>query len=175
MGLTQTGWCSCNASVTCFSVPKLTLDHPKRMLRVDAIDRSQYPLAQIVVFNHMPKAQNGAFIRHEVDAYIELDKLAIHWDVMQGHFHCRVEGPEELLLQMDAKHHLCGKRRATRFASRCFRGNQVTQVRPRNYQNHLVQEFTLADKLESDCGKAEVFQLKLTHEALNWVTFANHA
>jgi hypothetical protein len=53
--------------------------------------------------------------------------------------------------------------------------NQTQQLRPRNYQVHLFQEFTLTrefcDKFESGGGKADLFHLNLTREALNWVTF----
>jgi hypothetical protein len=47
----------------------------------------------------------------------------------------------------------------------------------RNHQVHLIQKLTLAralgHKFESGCGKADLFHLNLTHEALNWVTFAD--
>ncbi len=85
--------------------------------------------------------------------------------------------PKELLQQMNAQHHLSGKRRAPRLASRCVRRNQPQQLRPRNHQVHLVQKFTLAralgHKFESGGGKADLFHLNLTHETLNWVTFAD--
>ena len=58
-----------------------------------------------------------------------------------------------------------------------MRRNQGQQLRPRNHQVHLVQEFTLAralgHKFEPGGGKANLFNLNLMHEALNWVTFAD--
>jgi len=57
------------------------------------------------------------------------------------------------------QHHLGGKLRTPRLASRCMRGNQSQKLRPRNHQVHLIQEFTLTraldDKLESGGGKAD--------------------
>jgi hypothetical protein len=42
----------------------------------------------------------------------------------------------------------------------------------------LAQEFTLmralGAKLESGGGKADLFHLNLTHEAIHWGTFADH-
>jgi len=59
-----------------------------------------------------------------------------------------------------------------------MRGNQGQQVRSRNHQIHLIEEFTLAralgHKFESGGGKADLIHLNLTHEMLNWVTFADH-
>ena len=90
--------------------------------------------------------------------------------------HGRVGMTKELPQQMNAKHHLSGKRRAPRLARRCMRRNQG-QPRSRNHQVHLVQKFTLAralgDKFESCGGKADLFHLNLTHETLNRVTFAD--
>ncbi len=59
-----------------------------------------------------------------------------------------------------------------------MRGNQSQKLVPRNHQVHVIQEFTLAralgDKLESGGGKVDLLHLNLTHEALNWVTYADH-
>ena len=58
-----------------------------------------------------------------------------------------------------------------------MRRNQDSQLRPRSHQVHFVQKFTLesahGDKLESGGGEADLIHLYLTHEALNWVTFAD--
>ena len=141
------------------------------------IDSRQYLRAQVVLLEHVSKAQDGAFIRQSGDARIELGKLAVQRDVMQCLFHGRVGMPKELLQQMNAQHHLSGKRWAPRLASRCMRRNQGQQLRPRNHQVHLIQKLTLAralgDKFESGGGKANLFHLCLTHETLNWVTFAD--
>ena len=87
------------------------------------IDRSQDLNTQVILLKHVPKAQDGAFIRQSDDARIELGKLAVQRDVVQGLFNRRGRAPEELLQQMNAKHHLGGKRRAPSFARRCMRGN----------------------------------------------------
>ena len=96
---------------------------------------------------------------------------------MQGLFHGRVGMPKELLQQMNAQHHISGKRRAPRLASRCVRRNQPQQLRPRNHQVHLIQKLTLSrslgHKFESGGGKADLFHLNLTRETLNWATFAD--
>ncbi len=93
------------------------------------------------------KAQDGALIGQSGDARIELGKLAVQRDVMQGLFHGGVGVSKELLQQMNAQHHVSGKRRAPRLASKCVRRNQPQQLRPRNHQVHLVQKFTLARAL----------------------------
>jgi hypothetical protein len=141
------------------------------------IDSRQYLRAQVVLLEHVSKAQDGALVGQPGDTRIQLGKLAVQRDVMQGLFHGRVGVSKELLQQMNAQHHLSGKWRAPRLASRCMRRNQGQQLRPRNHQVHLIQKLTLAralgDKLESGGGKADLFHLNLTHEALNWVTFAD--
>jgi len=141
------------------------------------IDSRQYLRAQVVLFEHVPKAQDGTLIGQPGDASIEFGKLAVQRDVMQGLFHGRVGVAKELLQQMNAQHHLSGKRRAPRLASRCMRCNQGQQLRPRYDQVHLVQKFTLAralgHKFESGGGKADLFHLNLTRETPNWVTFAD--
>jgi hypothetical protein len=78
------------APVTRFALSELTINHPKRMLHLGAdarleqqiaidqpgIDRRQYLHAQVVLLKHVPKAQDGAFIRQAGDACIELGKFA---------------------------------------------------------------------------------------------------
>ena len=141
------------------------------------IDSRQYLGAQVVLHEHVSKAQDGALVGQSGDARIELGKLAVQRDVMQGLFHGRVGVSKELLQQMNAQHHLSGKRRAPRLASRCVWGNQPQELRPRNHQVHLIQKLTLAralgDKFESGGGKADLFHMNLTGETLNWVTFAD--
>ena len=84
---------------------------------------------------------------------------------------------KDLLQQKNAQHHFSCKRRVPRLASRCMKRNQGQQLRPRNHQVHLVQEFSLAralgDKFESGEGKATLFYLNLTHGTLNWVIHAD--
>jgi len=98
------------------------------------IDSRQYLRAQVVLLEPVSKAQDCAFIRQSGDARIELGKLAVQRDVMQGLFHGRVGVSKELQQQMNAQHHLSGKRRALRLASRRMRRNQGQQLRPRNHQ-----------------------------------------
>ncbi len=152
------------------------LDHQPAINQF-GIHSRQYLRAQVVLFKHVPKARDGAFIRQPGDTRIEVGKLAVQRNVMQGLFHSRVGVSKELLQQMNAQHHLSGKWRAPRLASRCMRRNQGQQLRPRYDQIHLVQKFTLArglsHKFESGGGKADLFHLNLTHETLNWVTFAD--
>ncbi len=125
----------------------------------------------------MPKAQDGALVWQSGDARIQLGKLAVQRDVMQGLFHGRVGIRKVLLQQMNAQHHLSGKWRAPRLASSCMRRNQGQQLRARNRQVYLFQGFALASafghKFESGGGKADLFHLNLTQEILNWVTFAD--
>ena len=74
------------------------------------IERRQYLHTQVIFLKHVPRAQGGAFIGQPGDACAALGKLTVHRDVVQSFFHCRIRVPEELPQQIDAMHHLGGKR-----------------------------------------------------------------
>ena len=59
------------------------------------------------------KAQDGARVRHSHDPCIQVSELLIKRNVVQSLFHGRIRVTKELLEQMDAQHHLGGKRRLT--------------------------------------------------------------
>jgi hypothetical protein len=61
----------------------------------------------------MAKAQDRALIRRSHDALIQVSKLLVQMNVVQGLFHGRVRVTKQLLQQLDAQHHLGGKRRLT--------------------------------------------------------------
>lgn len=134
-------------------------------------DCRQYLRVQVVLFEHVRQAQAGALIGQQGDTRIEIDKLTLQQDVLQGLFHGRVGRSKKLLEQMNAQHHLINKRRTPGITSRCMMRNQGLQLRPRNHQVHLVQEFTLEraldDKFESSGGKADWLHMNLTQETLN--------
>ena len=142
------------------------------------VDRCQYLLPQSVLFEQMAKAQDGALIGQACDAHIQVCKLAVKGDVVQGLFHGGVRVPEELLQQVNAQHHLGGKRRAACLARRRMWRNQHQQLRPRNHQIHLVQKLTLArafgDQLESSLGKTHLFHgSTVSDQTANRLTFAD--
>lgn len=98
------------------------------------VDGGQNLLAQTVLFEQVSKAQDGALVRQTGDARIQVGKLALQRDIVQGFFHGRFGMPEELLKQMNAQHYLNGKRRPAGLSCRRMRPNQRQQLRPWNYQ-----------------------------------------
>jgi hypothetical protein len=142
------------------------------------VDGSQYLPAQLVRFQQMPEAQDGAFIGQACDARIQVRKLPVQRDVVQGLFHGRVGVAEELLQQVNAQHHFGGKRRPSRLARGRMRCNQRQQLGPRDHQVHLIQELTFArafgDQLESGAGKAHLFHgSTVSDHAVMGLTFAD--
>ena len=143
------------------------------------VDGGQDLLAQTVFFEQMAKAQDRALIGQSHDARIQVRKLLVQRDVVQGLFHGRVGVTKELLQQMDAQHHLGGKRRPTCLARRRMWRNQRQQFSPRDHQVHLVQKLTLAralgDQLESAVGKAHLLHgSTVSDQAVTGLTFADH-
>jgi hypothetical protein len=144
-----------------------------------ALTVAQYLLSELVRFQQMPKAQDGAFVGQSCDASVEPGKLAVQRDVVQRFFHRRIGVTEELLQQVNAQHHFGGKRRASRLACRRMRRYQGQQLGPRNHQVHLIEELTLAralgDQLESGAGKAHLFHdSTVSDHAVMGLTFADH-
>ena len=95
---------------------------------------SRCPKRKTVLFEQVSKAQDGALVRQTGDARIQVGKLALQRDIVQGFFHGRFGMPEELLKQMNAQHYLNGKRRPAGLSCRRMRPNQRQQLRPWNYQ-----------------------------------------
>ena len=119
------------APVTRLAMPELTLDHPNRMLHLG--ENTGFDL-----FNPISQgvAGFGLVQRLELAAKVPLVSLL-------DRVHFRVGLAFVLLQQMNAQHHLSGKWRAPPLASRCVRGNQTQQLRPSNYQVHLIQNLRL--------------------------------
>ena len=145
--------------------------------RLRVVDGGQLQ-AELVLFQQMSEAQDGAFVRQSCDADVEPGKLAVQRDVVQRFFHGRVGVTKELLQQMNAQHHLGGKRRPTCLARRRMWRNQRQQLRPRDHQVHLVKKLTLAralgDQLESGVGKAHLFHgSTVSDQAISGLTFAD--
>lgn len=136
------------------------LEH-QASLNQPGIDRGQYLLSELVRFQQMPEAQDGAFVGQSCDAGVETGKLPVQRDVVQCFFHRRIGVTEELLQQVNAQHHFGGKWRAPCLACRRMRRYQGQQLGPRYHQVHLIKELTLAralgDQLESGAGKAHLF------------------
>ena len=82
------------------------------------VDRGQNLKAQIVRFEQVAKAQDGALIGQVVLAGIQASELTEHRRVVQRLFHARVRQVEPLLQEMDAQHGLHGKRLTTAFGAR---------------------------------------------------------
>lgn len=74
-----------------------------RQLGVDAV---QDLGRQAVLFQEVPKAQDGGLIGDTAHACIQAGKLPVQRHIMQALFHRRVRVAEELLEQVDAQHHL---------------------------------------------------------------------
>jgi len=132
------------------------------------VDRGQQLDAQVVLFEQMPKPQDGGLIGQARGAWVKASEFAIHTDVMQRLFHGRVTQAKPLLQKVDAQHGLYGKRRAPALVSRTRRKgcNQRHQLCPRNHPIHLVEKHALASalghKLKSGGGEADLFHVSIT-------------
>ena len=145
-------------------------------LRQHGVDGGEDLRTQVVRFEQVAKAQDGALVRQARDAHVEPGKLAVQRDVVQGIFHRRVGVAEELLQQVNTQHDLGCKRRSSGLAARGVRSDQGKQLRPRDHLVHLVEKFPLACalrcKLKSGGSKADLLHLNSTYEALMRLTFA---
>ena len=117
--------------------------------RQRGIDGGQDLYAEVVGFEQMAKAQDGAFIGQVLLSHVQADKLTVQRRVVQRFFHGRVRQVEPLLQAVDAQHGLHREGRASAFgaARRCVRRNQRHQLGPRHHQVHLIKELTLARAL----------------------------
>lgn len=127
------------------------------------VDGSQDLQAQVIGFEQVAEAKNGALIGQMVFPYVQAGELTKHRCVVQSLFHCRVGQVEPLLQEVDAQHRLHGKRRASAFGSRRWRvrGDQRNQFGPWHHQVHLVEELALARPLglalETTLAQAHLF------------------
>jgi len=142
------------------------------------VDGGQDLLAQPVYFEHVAKPHDGALVGQTAHACIQVGKLLVQRDVVQLLFHGRVGVTKELLEQMNAQHHLCGKRWPASLARRRVRCYQRQQIRPRDHQVHFIEKLTLAhalgDKLKSGGGKAHLFHgSTVTNQAVTGMIFAD--
>jgi 3'-phosphoadenosine 5'-phosphosulfate (PAPS) 3'-phosphatase len=107
-----------------------------------------------------------------------LDRLLVQRDVMQRLFHGGVRVAKELLEQVYAQHHLCGKRRPTGLTRWRVRCNQRQQLRPRDHHVHLIKELPLAralgDQFKPSGGKTHLFHdSTVSDQAVTGLTFAD--
>ena len=118
------------------------------------VDGGQNLIGQLVFFQPMTKAQDGALVGQAVEL-AQLDKLALDRGVEEGLFHAGVREAEPLLQEVGAQH---GARREQRAAGAAFgvvRGDEVDQRSPRNDLLHLGKELALAGLFRRQI-KAEV-------------------
>ena len=73
------------------------------------VDSRQNLLGQLVLFQPMAKAQDGAFVRHPA-MRIELGKLAVQGDIKESLLHGRVRQGKPLLHEVHPEHRLQGKK-----------------------------------------------------------------
>lgn len=124
------------------------------------VDRGQQVCTELVCFQEVAKAQDGALIGHAAHADIEASELAVQGHVVQGFFHGRIGQTKELLQQVDAQHGLERKGRAAHAALGCMAAQQAQQRCPRDDRIHLVKELALAGALggqfKSSLSKADL-------------------
>ena len=131
--------------------------------RQRGVDSGQDLNAQVVCFEHVAKAQDGALVGKVVFPHIQSCELTKHRGVVQRFFHGGVGQVEPLLKEVNAQHGVHCKRRATAFGARLggVRCNQRHQLGPRHHEVHLVEELALARPLglalESALAQAHLF------------------
>ena len=127
------------------------------------VDRGQEGCAELVCFQEVAKAQDGALIGHAAHAGIEAGELAVQRHIVQGFFHGRIGQTKELLQQVNAQHGLERKGWAAHAALGCVAAQQPQNLSTWNHQVHLVEELALAGaldgQLESSVGKADLFHV----------------
>jgi len=118
-----------------------------------------------VLFQELPKAQDGGFIGDTADGGIQAGEIAVQRDIMQALFHRWVRTSDESLKLADAHHQRRRKARAAVLALGCERGIVGKKLGPGNNSVYLRQIPTLAGefggRLESRGGEAELFHVDI--------------
>jgi hypothetical protein len=131
--------------------------------RQRGVDGGQDLNAQVVSFEQVAKAQDGALVGQVVFSHIQLCKFTKQQCVVERLFHGRVRQVEPLLEEVNAQHGVHCKRRATSLCTglRGMRRNQRYQFGPRHHEVHLFEELALACALglalESGLAQAHLF------------------
>ena len=137
---------------------------------------------QIVLFQQMAEAQDGAFVGHDVFGGIQPGKLTQQGNVVQGFFHRRVGVTKPLLHEANAQHRAQLHRRAAVAFLGVERLNQGFKTRPRLHRVHLRQEYRLPGLLarfrqKSRFGQAQLLQRfhQFSQRHDNGAIFSNQA
>ncbi|KRH79055.1 hypothetical protein FERRO_01160 [Ferrovum sp. JA12] len=155
--------------------------HRQAFLRQYGIDLGKDRDGQIMLLQQVPKAKNGAFVRHHVFEGIQPSKVPQQRNVVQRLFHRRIRIAKPLLHEVNPQHRAQRYRRATVSLLRVERFDQRFQARPRHNRFHLRQEHRFPGLLarlgqESRLGKAQLlhrFHLFSRHHD-NGAIFSNH-